>query len=300
MAHSNHAKRHLQAALLLHGKAALGTTGKDVGPGRAQVRNRATRREQSAQMNLKIHTSDIRSGGVQSHEDWSGPASVVRSLLRVPTGEPKKPVAGQKVRRLRDQIRPPPRGLRGLLGGDAATSVFQLACCGLDSVTGELFQRRLTPTFAEVSAWLAELPGPVAVTYEAGPTGFGLARDLTGSAVRCVVAAPSKLQLPPGDRVKTDARDALHLARLLRMDQIVPVRVPTVEQEAARDLVRAREDVRGDLMRSRHRLSNSGRTGEGSTTWYSSGAMPSPLCDASVRRPGGLVSVAARSWLPAC
>ena len=102
---------------------------------------------------------------------------------------------------------------------------------------------------------LAELPGPVAVAYEAGPTGFGLARELTAAGVRCVVAAPSKLQRPPGDRVKTDARDARHLARLLRMDQIVAVRVPSVEQEAARDLVRAREDVRGDLMRARHRLS---------------------------------------------
>ena len=119
--------------------------------------------------------------------------------------------------------------------------------CGLDSVTGEVFRRRLTPTFAGVSSWLAELPAPVAVTYEAGPTGFGLARELTGAGVRCLVAAPSKLQRPPGDRVKTDARDALHLARLLRMDQIVPVRVPSVEQEAARDLVRA---VRSTMSRS--------------------------------------------------
>jgi len=63
------------------------------------------------------------------------------------------------------------------------------------------------------------------------------------------------LQRPSGDRVKTDAKDAVHLARLLRMDEITPVTVPTVEQEAARDLVRAREDARGDLMRARHRLS---------------------------------------------
>src|SRR5664279_976514 len=69
--------------------------------------------------------------------------------------------------------------------------------------------------------------------YEAGPTGFGLARQLTAAGIRCVVAAPSKLQRPPGDRVKTDSRDAQHLARLLRMDQIVEVRVPGVEQEAA-------------------------------------------------------------------
>ena len=127
--------------------------------------------------------------------------------------------------------------------------------CGLDTVSGQVARHRLSPTFQGVTDWLAELPSPVAVAYEAGATGFGLARQLTAAGIRCVVAAPSKLQRPPGDRVKTDARDALHLARLLRMDQIVEVRVPGVEQEAARDLVRAREDVRGDLMRARHRLS---------------------------------------------
>jgi transposase len=64
----------------------------------------------------------------------------------------------------------------------------------------------------------------------------------------------SKLQRPSGDRVKT-ARDARHLARLLHLGEIVAVAIPTVEQEAARDLVRAREDCRGDLMTARHRLS---------------------------------------------
>jgi transposase len=127
--------------------------------------------------------------------------------------------------------------------------------CSLDTVTGRTVQRRLVPSAQAVLDWLGELAAPVAVAYEAGPTGFGLARQLAAAGVRCVVAAPSKLQRPAGDRVKTDARDALQLARLLRMDQIVAVRVPSVEQEAARDLVRAREDVREDLMRCRHRLS---------------------------------------------
>jgi transposase len=95
----------------------------------------------------------------------------------------------------------------------------------------------------------------MAVTYEAGPTGFGLYRALSRAGVRCEVAAPSKLQKPPGERVKTDAKDAIHLAKLLRLDQITPVAIPTVDQEAARDLVRAREECRGDLMRARHRLS---------------------------------------------
>jgi transposase len=78
---------------------------------------------------------------------------------------------------------------------------------------------------------------------------------LTAAGVRCVVVAPSKLQRPAGDRVKTEAKDALHLAMLLRLDEVTAVSVPSVEQEAARDLVRAREDARGDLMRARHRLS---------------------------------------------
>ena len=69
------------------------------------------------------------------------------------------------------------------------------------------------------------------------------------------VAAPSKLQRPSGYRVKTDANDALHLARLLRIGEVTSVRVPSVAEEAARDLVRAREDVRGELMRARHRVS---------------------------------------------
>ena len=130
-----------------------------------------------------------------------------------------------------------------------------VVAAAIDGVTGELFQSRLTPSHDHVLSWLAGLPGPVAVVYEAGPTGFCLFRSLTAAGIRCEVVAPSKLQRPSGDRVKTDARDAIHLARLLRLDEVTAVAVPSVEQEAARDLVRAREDARGDLMRARHRLS---------------------------------------------
>ena len=130
-----------------------------------------------------------------------------------------------------------------------------VAAAAIDGVTGELVQAKLTPSHEHIRAWLRDLPGPVAVAYEAGPTGFGLARALDAAGIRCVVAAPSKLQRPSGDRVKTDARDAVHLARLLRLDEVAAVTVPTPATEAARDLVRAREDCRGDLMRARHRLS---------------------------------------------
>jgi transposase len=119
---------------------------------------------------------------------------------------------------------------------------------------GALTQRD-RPLPEHIRSWIGQLPGPGAVAYEAGPTGFGLSRSFNGSGIRCEVVAPSKLQRPSGDRVKTHAKDAVHLARLLRLDEITPVVVPTVEQEAARDLVRAREDARGDLMRARHRLS---------------------------------------------
>jgi len=127
--------------------------------------------------------------------------------------------------------------------------------CALDGDTGEVFQRRLCPDHREIVGWLGELPGPVAVSYEAGPTGFGLARALAAAGITCEVAAPSKLIRPAGDRVKTDARDAAHLARVLHLGQVTAVTIPSASQEAARDLVRARDDCRGDLMTARHRVS---------------------------------------------
>lgn len=125
----------------------------------------------------------------------------------------------------------------------------------LDTITGEIVRARLCPDPGEVTRWVKALPGPSAVIYEAGPTGFGLARVLEAEQIRTVVAAPSKLQRPAGDRVKTDAHDAEHLATLLRLDAFTAVTIPDEQTEAARDLVRAREDCRADLMRARHRLS---------------------------------------------
>ena len=92
------------------------------------------------------------------------------------------------------------------------------------------------------------------MAYEAGPTGFGLARALEAAGVGCVVAAPGKIERPAQDRVKTDRRDAERLVRLLMVGGLHAVRVPSSEEEALRDLVRAREDVRSDLMRARHRM----------------------------------------------
>jgi transposase len=130
-----------------------------------------------------------------------------------------------------------------------------VVAAAIDGQTGEVLRARLTPSHAEVLDWIGRLPGPCAVVYESGPTGFGLARAVLAAGTRCEVAASSKLQRLAGDRVKTDARDALHLVRLLRLDEVTPVRIPAASEEAARDLVRAREASRPDLMRARHRLS---------------------------------------------
>jgi transposase len=149
-----------------------------------------------------------------------------------------------------------------------ARSVFGYA---LDDQTGEVFKRRLCHDPEQVMGWIASLPQPVAAAYEAGPTGYGLYRHLTAHQIRCQVAAPSKLQRPPGNKVKNDERDAFQLARLVRLGDIVEVAVPTVEQEAARDLVRARDAARADLLRARHRLSKlllrHGLVYSGGTTW---------------------------------
>lgn len=128
----------------------------------------------------------------------------------------------------------------------------------LDTVTGELREAKLGGGTGEAVEWVLAAQrdfGIAAVAYEAGPTGFGLARALEQAGVRCVVAAPSKIRRAAGDRVKTDAKDAVLLARMLRMDELTAVRVPTIAQESARDLVRAREDARIELMAARHRLS---------------------------------------------
>lgn len=143
--------------------------------------------------------------------------------------------------------------------------------CAIDERTGELVQRRFGYEPFDAIAWVKALPGPQHVVYEAGPTGFELARQFEASGVSCVVAAPSKLQRPSGERVKTDARDGDHLARLLRLGEVTAVRIPSRAQESACDLVRAREDVRTDLMAARHRLTKlllrRGLVFDGKTTW---------------------------------
>jgi len=90
--------------------------------------------------------------------------------------------------------------------------------------------------------------------YEAGPTGYGLARRALAEGIELGVCAPGKTERPPADRVKTDKRDAIRLARLLAAGELTLVTIPSVEREQLRDLVRCREDIRLDLMRARNRI----------------------------------------------
>lgn len=97
--------------------------------------------------------------------------------------------------------------------------------------------------------------GAVVFVYEAGPCGYEIHRQITQLGSRCVVVAPGLIPVRPTDRVKTDRRDAEKLARLYRAGELTEIHVPTCEEEAARDLVRAREDAVADQLRARHRLS---------------------------------------------
>ena len=106
----------------------------------------------------------------------------------------------------------------------------------------------------EVAGFLDGLGPAVLAVYEAGPTGFGLARAGRERGIDVRVAAPGSIPRGPGDRVKTDRRDAVRLVRLLAAGELGFAFVPSVADEQFRDLVRAIEDVRGDLMRARHRL----------------------------------------------
>lgn len=99
-----------------------------------------------------------------------------------------------------------------------------------------------------------EAPGAIRAAYEAGPCGYVLKRQLEAESVPCEVVAPSLIPSAPGDRIKTDRRDAKKLAELLRAGLLTEVHPPSEEEEAVRDLCRCREDVKQDLSRCRQRL----------------------------------------------
>src|SRR5206468_3280838 len=123
--------------------------------------------------------------------------------------------------------------------------------------TGEVRSLGMIPNKAESVRRVMKKLGPASklrVCYEAGPTGYVLYWQLTGRGVHCDVVAPTLVPVKAGDRVKTDRRDAMRLARSYRSGDLTAVWVPDVNHEALRDLVRAGEAAKKDQLRARHRL----------------------------------------------
>ncbi|MHB8696157.1 MAG: IS110 family RNA-guided transposase [Solirubrobacteraceae bacterium] len=140
-----------------------------------------------------------------------------------------------------------------LVGLDVHARQTHAAILHLDS--GELAVSRLRMDPVEVVGVLERLGPGVQAVYEAGPTGFGLARAARARGIDVRVIAPGSIPKAPGDRVKTDRRDAIRLVRLLAAGELCFAFIPPEADEAFRDLIRCIDDLRGDLMRARHRLS---------------------------------------------
>lgn len=143
-----------------------------------------------------------------------------------------------------------------ILGLDVHKDTIAVAIA--DRAGGEARWLGTIPNTPDALARLIRRHGPadhLAVCYEAGPCGYGIYRQLTAAGVACSVVAPGLVPTAPGDRVKTDRRDAIKLARLHRSGELTAIWVPDADHEALRDLTRARDDARHDLQRARQRLS---------------------------------------------
>jgi transposase len=140
------------------------------------------------------------------------------------------------------------------LGIDVHAASVTIACYEDDAPSGTVTTLVNEPR--AIARYVQGLPAatPVRACYEAGPCGYVLHRQLSALGIPCDVIAPALIPRRPGQRVKTDRRDAHKLARLYRAGELTPIAVPTPAQEAVRDLVRAREDVRHDRTAARQRL----------------------------------------------
>ena len=170
----------------------------------------------------------------------------------------------------------------------------------LDGVSGELSVKRIVGRPDRVLEWLGTLERPFQAVYEAGPTGYGLARRAGERGLDVVVCSPGHMRKHPGDRIKTDRRDAERLARLLLAGELRQVRVPTPQEEQLRDLA-PRQDLRVDLMRCRHRISKFLLRRElyyptGGNAW--TGRHRDWLSKVDFRRPGVRDRAAGRAALP--
>ena len=137
------------------------------------------------------------------------------------------------------------------VGLDVHAASIRLAAVRAD----ELLDERTLPHDVDAAARAVTRWPRVRCCYEAGPTGYGLARHLRARGIACDVVAPGLVPVRPGDRIKTDPRDARKLARLHAGGLLEAIMVPSEQVEALRDLVGAREDARIDRMCDRHRMS---------------------------------------------
>jgi transposase len=163
------------------------------------------------------------------------------------------------------------RGVPIHLGLDVHKDTISVGILPTDQQVPDV--ERITHDEAAIRRLVGRLGNPrmLRACYEAGPTGFELARLLHSMGVGCDVIAPSLIPKAPGDKVKTDRRDCRRLARLHRAGELVCVRIPTVQEEAVRDLCRTRADMVEDLTRARNRLGKfllrHGRVWRGGATW---------------------------------
>jgi transposase len=152
------------------------------------------------------------------------------------------------------------------------------------------------PKFSELTKALGKLgdPGSLLIVYEAGPCGYRLARELVTAGYRCEVIAPSKIPQKPGERVKTDRRDALKLASLARAGELVAVTIPDERDEAIRDLSRARVDAVRARLKARQQLKalllRHGQRYTGKTSWTA--AHERYLADVSFAHPAQNIAFA--------
>ena len=169
--------------------------------------------------------------------------------------------------------------IKFFVGVDAHKNSFSVAAC---DASREPRARRFVGTMGpDVNRLLKVLgkagaPQEVSVVYEAGPTGYGLYRELRRRGYRCEIVAPSLIPRRPGDRIKTDRRDCARLAELSRSGELTPIWVPDEAHEAMRDLCRAREDAVGMRLKVRQQLKafllRHGRIYPGKTSWTKSHA----------------------------
>jgi transposase len=143
------------------------------------------------------------------------------------------------------------------VGLDVHKETISVAYAVAGSGEPPVYVGAISSGYADLEVVLRRLHSKAAtleLAYEAGPTGYGLYRHLTAKGYRCVVAAPSLVPKRPGDKVKTDRRNACDLARLLRSGDLTGIWVPSVEDEAIRDVSRARDATRCGLKRAKQRL----------------------------------------------